>query len=103
MVGALIGFGAEGEEGIDKGAVAGADELADGVFSDEERWAVADAVPAGHAAAIALLEHHWAVPLRDAVHRAGGMTVADAWMHPADLTAIGAKLAGRSIGADPTG
>jgi uncharacterized membrane protein len=96
FVGALIGFGADGEVGLEKGAQAGADELAGGLFGDEERWAVTDAVPAGSAAAIALLEHRWAIPLRDAVHRAGGMNVSDGWVHPADLIDLGAKFAARS-------
>jgi uncharacterized membrane protein len=96
FVGALIGFGAEGEAGLEKGALAGADELAGGLFGDEERWAVTDAVPAGSAAAIALLEHRWAIPLRDAVHRAGGLNVTDAWLHPADLMGLGARFAARA-------
>lgn len=96
IVGALIGFGAEGEPGVEAGAEAGTAELANGVFSDEEQWAVTDAVPNGHAAAIALLEHRWALPLRAAVHRAGGITVTDAWVHPSDLIRIGTHLAARS-------
>jgi uncharacterized membrane protein len=103
VVGALIGFGAEGDEGIEKGAEAGADVLANGVIDDAEKWAVADAVPVGSAAAVALLEHRWAIPLRDAVHRAGGVTVADSWVHPADLVATGAKLAAQSTHKEMTG
>ena len=93
FVGALIGFGAEGAEGVERGAEAGAEVLAEGFFSNAERWAVTDAVPNGSAAAIALLEHRWALPLRDAVHRAGGMNIADGWVHPADLMRFGAKSA----------
>jgi uncharacterized membrane protein len=89
-VGALIGFGAAGEEGAAVGALAGAAELADGsVFADEEVWYVADAIPEGTVAAIALLEHRWAIGLRDSIVRAGGMTLADEWIHPADLVAVG--------------
>ncbi|GAA3611280.1 DUF1269 domain-containing protein [Nonomuraea rosea] len=93
VVGSLVGFGAEGEEGIKKGAEAGAAILGGGVFDDEERWEVADSVPAGAAAAIALLEHRWALPLRDAIAKAGGKAVTDAWIHPADFVATGAALA----------
>jgi uncharacterized membrane protein len=93
FIGALIGFGAEGAAGLEPGAEAGADALADGFFDDAERWAVTDAVPNGSAAAIALLEHRWAMPLRDAVHRAGGMNFADGWVHPADLLKLGAGFA----------
>ncbi|MFL6042484.1 MAG: hypothetical protein ACJ740_13900, partial [Gaiellales bacterium] len=41
-VGALIGLGIEGEEGVEAGAMAGAEAAADGmqVFSDEQAWDV---------------------------------------------------------------
>lgn len=90
LIGALIGFGAGGEEGATIGAVAGAAELADGhVFDDAETWYVADAIPDGTSAALVLLEHRWAIPLRDAIRRANGFHVADGWIHPLDLVAIG--------------
>jgi len=38
---------------------------------------------------VALLEHRWAIPLRDAIEEAGGAVLADEWVHPADLVAIG--------------
>jgi len=41
------------------------------------------------AAALILLEHHWAVPLRDAVARAGGFRLGDAFISPLDLVEIG--------------
>jgi uncharacterized membrane protein len=37
----------------------------------------------------ALIEHRWAIGLRDAIREAGGFHVADAWVHPADLVAVG--------------
>ena len=46
-------------------------------------------IPDGTAAAVALLEHRWAIPLRDKIARAGGVTLSDAWVHAADLVAIG--------------
>src|SRR4051795_6569391 len=62
-VGALIGLGIEGEEGMYAGAEAGADAAADGVsvFSDEDAWDVLGDIPDDSAAALILLEHHWAV------------------------------------------
>jgi len=99
MAGALIGFGAEGEEGLESGAAAGAAATADGtVFDQEEVWHLADAIPIRSSAAIALLEHRWAIPLRDAIAGAGGLTVTDAWVHPADLVAAGAALATKPPG-----
>jgi hypothetical protein len=44
-------------------------------------------------AVVALLEYRWAIPLREAVLRAGGATLADAWIHPDDLVLYG-TLAG---------
>jgi hypothetical protein len=36
-----------------------------------------------------LVEHHWAVPLRDAVMRAGGFRISDGFISPLDLVEIG--------------
>ena len=90
-VGALIGLGIEGEEGAEAGAVAGAEAAADGVevFSDEEAWDVLEDIPNDSAAALLLIEHHWAVPLRDAIARAGGFRLSDGFISPLDLVAIG--------------
>jgi uncharacterized membrane protein len=94
VVGALIGLGADGEEGAEAGALAGAAELEDGhVFDESEIWYLADAIPNGSAAAVALIEHRWAIPLRDAIVRAGGVALADEWVHPADLVAAGVVAA----------
>jgi uncharacterized membrane protein len=90
LAGALIGLGAAGEEGAEAGAVAGAAAAEDGSVLDEDVWYLADAIPPGTSAAIALLEHRWAIPLRDAIQAAGGQTLADTWVHPEDLVAIGA-------------
>jgi len=90
-VGALIGLGIEGEEGLEAGAQAGAEAAADGidVFSDQEAWDVLEDIPNDSAAALVLLEHHWAVPLRDAIARAGGFRISDGFISPLDLVAIG--------------
>ena len=92
-VGALIGLGLgiEGEEGMEAGAQAGAEAAADGVhvFSDEEAWDVLEDIPSDTAAALLLIEHHWAVPLRDAVARAGGFRLSDGFISPLDLVEIG--------------
>ena len=46
-------------------------------------------IPPNTAAALLLIEHHWAVPLRDAVVRAGGFGIADGFVRPLDLVAAG--------------
>jgi uncharacterized membrane protein len=91
VVGALVGLGIEGEEGLEAGAEAGAQAAADGIraFSDEDAWDVIEEIPDGSAAALVLLEHQWAVPLRDAVVAAGGFRIADGFISPLDLIGIG--------------
>ena len=91
-IGALIGLGVEGEEGMEAGAVAGAEEAAAegiNVFGDADAWDVLEDIPNDSAAALILLEHHWAVPLRDAIARAGGFRISDGFISPLDLVAIG--------------
>ena len=88
-VGALIGLGAAGEEGAEAGAIAGAEAALDGGMIEDQVWYIADEIPEGTAAAIALIEHRWAIPLRSAILNAGGFLVSDAWIHPTDLVAIG--------------
>jgi uncharacterized membrane protein len=92
-IGALIGLGIEGEEGMEAGAAAGAEVAAEGngvhVFTDEEAWDVLEDIPNDSAAALILLEHHWAVPLRDALARAGGFRLSDGFISPLDLVEIG--------------
>jgi hypothetical protein len=86
----LIGFGAAGEEGAEIGAAMGAEAAAeddDGMLDDA--LDVLAEIPPDSAAAIILLEHRWAIPVRDAVVRAGGFRVADGFISPLDLVAIG--------------
>src|SRR3954465_2093246 len=91
-IGALVGLGVGGEEGLAAGAAAGAEAAAaDGihVFDDEDAWDVLEDIPNDSAAALVLLEHHWAVPLRDAIMRAGGFRLSDGFISPLDLVGIG--------------
>src|ERR1700722_12970007 len=91
-IGALIGLGVEGEDGAEAGAAAGAEEAAaEGidVFGDAGDWDVLEDIPNDSAAAIILIEHQWAVPLRDAIARAGGFRLGDGFISPRDLVGIG--------------
>jgi len=54
---------------------------------------VLEDIPNNSAAALVLLEHHWAVPLRDAVVRAGGFRISDGFISPLDLVEIGLMAA----------
>jgi uncharacterized membrane protein len=91
VVGALVGLGIEGEEGIEIGAVLGAEAGAEclEVFTDEDAWDVIEEIPNDSAAALILIEHHWAVGLRDAVASAGSVRISDGFIDPIDLVAIG--------------
>ena len=92
LVGGLIGLGAAGEEGMEEGVVAGAEAAEEEgfeVFSDEDAWDVVEEIQNGTAAALLLIEHRWAIPLREAVVRAGGFPISDGFIHPQDLVAIG--------------
>jgi uncharacterized membrane protein len=94
-VGALVGLGIAGEEGAEEGAEAGAEEAAEegiNVFGGAE-WDVIEEIPNNSAAALILLEHHWAVPLRDAIVRAGGFRISDGFISPLDLVQIGLATA----------
>ena len=82
-VAALVGLGIEGEEADVPAPAAGP------AFSDEDAWDVLEDIPNDSAAALVLIEHHWAVPLRDAIARAGGFRIADGFISPFDLAAIG--------------
>ena len=67
------------------------EEASNGDLSPDE-WAVADAVEPGGAAAIAILEHRWAVPLKEAIERAGGHHVVTEWANEEDLANMGVSL-----------
>jgi uncharacterized membrane protein len=92
-VAALIGLGIAGEEGMEVGAEAGAEAAAEVGFhpisEDDDVWDVLEEIPNGSAAALVLLEHHWAVPLRDAIARAGGFRISDGFISPLDLIEVG--------------
>ena len=94
------GSGAAGADGAIAGALAGLAPAGDpetgartpGVPGDngEDVWYVDDAIDPGTAAAIAVLEHRWAIPLREAIVRAGGnRLLAAEWVHRSDLADIG--------------
>ena len=102
VVGALIGLGIEGEEGMVAGAAAGAEAAENGVhlLPDAEEWDVLEDIPNDSAAALLLIEHHWALGLRDAVARAGGMRLGDAFISPLDLVGIGLVTAAEAAELD---
>ena len=94
IVGGLVGFGMAGEEGFEAGAAAGVAAGEDQhVLDADEVWYAADAIPNNTAAVIALIEHRWAIPLRDTIAGVGGFVLADEWIHAKDLVSVGLEAA----------
>ena len=95
-VGALIGLGAGGVDGAEVGAVAGAihamDEYEYGIDPDGLAT-IAEDIPAGGAGMLLVIEHTWAIPFRDAVVNSGGIMIAQDFLSPETLVAIGAASA----------
>jgi hypothetical protein len=74
-------------------AVLGIDEARGSLGDDAaDVWSAADAIDPGGAAAIAILEHRWSIPLHDAIARAGGREAAAEWIDEAQLAGLGVTL-----------
>jgi uncharacterized membrane protein len=96
-VGALAGYGAAGPEGVERGAMAGAAELADGhLFNENDAFRVTQSLPNNMSAALVLIEHLWAKQLRDAVERAGGTELSNEWISPEEILTAGHDVRARS-------
>lgn len=103
VIGGLMGFGATGtDEGASEGAEAGALAFANRNFgmSGSDIRAIADDLPPGATALMVLLEHRWAIPLKEALQSAGGVVLAQGIVQPQDLVAFGAALSDYSAEAD---
>jgi hypothetical protein len=62
----------------------------------EDAWFLADRLPCGAAAAILLIEHRWAIPLREAAAEFEAEIFGDAWVHPRDLADARLRAAGHA-------
>jgi hypothetical protein len=91
----LIAIVEASEEGVAATLTGLVDEDADGVpdalagIDDPNVLVVADEIPPGTTAAVALIEHRWAVGLKQAMQGRGGMLLAEAWIDPLELEAVG--------------
>jgi uncharacterized membrane protein len=93
-IGALAGYSAAGPAGIEKGAMAGAAELADGhLFDEDDAFRVTQALPPNMSAVLVLLEHIWAKPMLDAVDRAGGVELSNDWIRPDEIVSAVRRVA----------
>jgi len=94
IAGGLIGLHAGGVEGMVEGEVLGALAVAErdaGLGADRMKE-LAESIPAGGAAAILVIEHHWAASLRDAIADAGGFSLMQAMISPDALALVGEEL-----------
>jgi uncharacterized membrane protein len=73
------------------GRVDGEDEV-DVDTAGVSMWSLADAVPPGSVAAVALIEHLWAGPLNAAIQKAGGAALDETWLAPDDLAVLEALM-----------
>src|SRR4051812_44319289 len=88
-IGALAGYAAAGPAGIEKGAMAGAAELADGhLFDQDDVFRVTQSLPNNMSAVLVLFEHLWAKPMLDAVDRAGGVELTNDWIRPEEVISV---------------
>jgi hypothetical protein len=54
-----------------------------------DEWELLADIPSGTAAALILLEHRWAAPLRDAMVRTGAFRMSDEFVNPSELRWMG--------------
>jgi hypothetical protein len=67
-------------------------EAVDASTDDADVWYAADAIEPGNAAGIMVLEHRWAIPLREAIANAGGAGVVTEWVDEAQVASLGVAL-----------
>lgn len=96
IVGALLGFDFEGEDGaspeVDTETVGG---HAFGLSRDQIE-AIAGALPAGHSAGVLLVEHVWARKFKNAVRDAGGVPLGEGFLTPEAVAFVAAELVAMS-------
>jgi uncharacterized membrane protein len=96
-IGALIGLGAAGE----KGAAAGADAVAERIYNKGGEFGlnpgqikrIAKDMPRGTAVGLLLIEHLWAKEFKEIGRKLKGTVLANAFITPEALVALGAQLA----------
>ena len=95
LAGALFGFGAAGEDGAVVGAVIGemAAEAEEFGLDSDDMDEIADRIPRGSSAAFILLEHLWAIGLKESLRNTNGAVIAHGWLTPATLIAMGEQAA----------
>jgi uncharacterized membrane protein len=95
LAGALFGYGAAGERGLELGAEIGGLAAEAGEFGlDRDNIdEIADLIPARSAVAFILLEHLWAIGLKQSIANSNGAVIAHGWVTPSTLIEMGAAAA----------
>jgi uncharacterized membrane protein len=95
LAGALFGYGAAGEEGVELGAELGLLTTADGSIglTEDDIDEIADRIPAGSSAVFLLIEHLWALGVKEAVVEANGTVVAQGFITPETIMRMGEEFA----------
>jgi uncharacterized membrane protein len=84
--GALAGMAAAGVEGAERGALAGAAELADGhLFDADDVFRVKETLGNDMSATLVLIEHVWSTTLRAAIERAAGIELLNEWVRAEEI------------------
>ncbi|HEX5369250.1 MAG TPA: hypothetical protein VFY10_07530 [Dehalococcoidia bacterium] len=87
----LVGL-RDGADSFDSAAAARIDQqaqLSGHPFNSDGDWDIIEKIPNDSVAVLLLLDHRWAIPLRDAISDEGGSALGDAWLDPRDLAAAG--------------
>jgi uncharacterized membrane protein len=94
IAGGLIGLSEGGLQAGIIGAELGAELVAerDAGLSVDRLAELGASIPNGSAAAILVIEHHWAADLRDAIGEAGGRSLMQAMITPQALALVGDEL-----------
>jgi uncharacterized membrane protein len=80
-LGALAGYRTGGDEGMERGSIAGAAELADGhIFDEDDIFRVTQALGDDMSAGLVLIQHTWATELLDAIANADGVELLNTWV-----------------------
>jgi uncharacterized membrane protein len=93
-LGALAGLrtGAGGDA-VERGAIAGAAELADGhIFDEDDIFRVTQALGPETSAGLILFQHTWATEFLDAVADADGVTLLNEWIQPEAVLSLDTQL-----------
>lgn len=77
---------------IDRESLDGAAGVGGAGSGGEGAWFLAERIPRGATVAILLVEHRWAIPLREAAGEFEAVIFGDAWLHPRDVAAAVAAV-----------